>query len=1090
MRGTRFAIPIVVTFLLALGPIPSGAAVDPTRALLVQAESAGIAGNYRGADSLARLAQQRLRAASPRSAADRLDLVDGIVAWARPNANEACDTIAAWARWAADRHDRDHRGAAREQAWRSAGRAYQRAGHLDSAVVCYERAVLSLRSRPGATSEEAARLLASIAMQYLNAERSQEALRLGREAAAEWRRSPDADSIVLATALTAGARARLEQSQMDSARADLATALSLRLRRQGPDHGDLVWVWRHIATLRALTDDLPGAKTAVVEAVRIAVLTRPSGDAELIQVYAQAGSVCGAAGDAVEACRYGRLSLSAALGRYGRLHAVTASCRVALANSLSHLGDLASALEEGREAVDVQRQVLPESSGGRAYGLSTLGNIELEAGRPADAYEHFREAARIREAVLGPDHMLVAYSLGGMAQAAEGIGKYEEAIDLLGRVARTQESRGLQKQLFETWNALGRVQHRMGRDSLALTTLDRSVTIADSIFGMSSAAARTPRLLRLPVLRALGRDQEALDQALALAAAERQGTWDWIAAVSDREGLAAAESRSVALSAALEIASDGKAAPRTTRAIWDELTRSRLLAYQVQASRRFRRGLTPSSAAAYARLDSIRSAYAREFVAARLRTSGETPARLDSLRRSLEDAERRAAEALPHTAPRSIGIDEALRSLEDGDRLLAFARFERVARTVEIAKSETRAFGYVAFLGDRNGRVEAVALEDAALLDERVDRWGALVRRPSHDATGEADLERRTAEAGQSVRRTLWDPVAAGLEGAKRVFIVPDGAAANVDFGALPLPNGSYLAEVGPLLVPLSSERDLLPRRHEGLGMLALGAPDFDAGADGMPGAASARGPGTPTAADTSWIRFDPLPESRAEAVEAAEAWSKNGRVGGAVHVATDSLASERTLRQDASARAMLHVATHGFLLDPGAALEPPGSLRGVAALAPAPGSDRSIAGSVDWSLAGLALAGANRPRPTTGAEDDGVLTGAEIAALDLDRVGCAVLSACRSGASRAGRFESIQGLERAFRLAGVGQVVMSLWPVADEDARAWMRAFYGALLDRGLTVPEAVRAADLERLRALRVRGSEPRPDRWAPFFVRGERP
>jgi CHAT domain-containing protein len=189
----------------------------------------------------------------------------------------------------------------------------------------------------------------------------------------------------------------------------------------------------------------------------------------------------------------------------------------------------------------------------------------------------------------------------------------------------------------------------------------------------------------------------------------------------------------------------------------------------------------------------------------------------------------------------------------------------------------------------------------------------------------------------------------------------------------------------------------------------------------------------------------------------------------------------------------VLHLATHGFLLEgpasAAATTQADTARRGVGALVEPPATRVELAGSVDASVAGLALAGANVESAGRPAADDGILTAAEIAALDLSRVRCVLLSACRTGESRADRFESLQGLERALRVAGAGQVVMSLWPVADADAREWMRAFYAAWRGRGLGLAEAVRSADLERLRALTRDGVAPRPDRWAPFFARGER-
>ena len=98
--------------------------------------------------------------------------------------------------------------------------------------------------------------------------------------------------------------------------------------------------------------------------------------------------------------------------------------------------------------------------------------------------------------------------------------------------------------------------------------------------------------------------------------------------------------------------------------------------------------------------------------------------------------------------------------------------------------------------------------------------------------------------------------------------------------------------------------------------------------------------------------------------------------------------------------------------------------------------------------LSGLALAGANR-RATSGDGEDGILTAEEVGALDLGGVEWAVLSACDTGLGEIRAGEGVFGLRRAFQVAGVRTVIMSLWSVQDEanvaDARALRERLRGA---------------------------------------------
>jgi CHAT domain-containing protein len=138
-------------------------------------------------------------------------------------------------------------------------------------------------------------------------------------------------------------------------------------------------------------------------------------------------------------------------------------------------------------------------------------------------------------------------------------------------------------------------------------------------------------------------------------------------------------------------------------------------------------------------------------------------------------------------------------------------------------------------------------------------------------------------------------------------------------------------------------------------------------------------------------------------------------------------------------------------------------------------------------SPAAASLAGANRRAEAGPDVDDGLLTGDEIAALDLSGVEFVVLSACNTGLGDVLDGEGVLGLQRAFKIAGAGPVVMSLWPVEDRIARQWMRHFYAARLTPGVTTAEATRRASVAMLQERRRLGLSTAPSTWAPFVCVG---
>jgi CHAT domain-containing protein len=335
--------------------------------------------------------------------------------------------------------------------------------------------------------------------------------------------------------------------------------------------------------------------------------------------------------------------------------------------------------------------------------------------------------------------------------------------------------------------------------------------------------------------------------------------------------------------------------------------------------------------------------------------------------------------------------------------------------------------------------------------------------------------ERLYRTRATALRRRIWDPAAAVAGRAGRVLIVPDAALHLVDFAALPRDVGGYLVEGDTTLHYLSAERDVATTATGiGTGLLALGAPAFNAV------------PASPAIAMTAALRSDcvvrpgmrfaSLPESGREVATIARLWA--AEVDKPI-IARGAEASEAFVKAFSPGRRILHLATHAYVLGEGC-LPPGGQATGAAAQATLAQSPLLGAGLV---LAGATRAGAQRPDG-----DDGILTAEEIAALDLEGVEWAVLSACDSGLGEVRAGEGVFGLRRAFQIAGVHTVVMSLWPVADAAARHWMEALYVARLRGHQLTADAVRDAGRGMLAAQRQAHASTHPFYWSGFVAAGD--
>lgn len=78
---------------------------------------------------------------------------------------------------------------------------------------------------------------------------------------------------------------------------------------------------------------------------------------------------------------------------------------------------------------------------------------------------------------------------------------------------------------------------------------------------------------------------------------------------------------------------------------------------------------------------------------------------------------------------------------------------------------------------------------------------------------------------------------------------------------------------------------------------------------------------------------------------------------------------------------------------------------------------------------------------------EHGIVNGIDIESMNLGSCELAVLSACETGLGTADTREGVIGLQRAFKLAGVKKIIMTMWNVSDDATQMFMVAFYDYLL-------------------------------------------
>jgi CHAT domain-containing protein len=257
---------------------------------------------------------------------------------------------------------------------------------------------------------------------------------------------------------------------------------------------------------------------------------------------------------------------------------------------------------------------------------------------------------------------------------------------------------------------------------------------------------------------------------------------------------------------------------------------------------------------------------------------------------------------------------------------------------------------------------------------------------------------------------------------------------------------------------------------------LLVGAPNFENVSGDEPELAGGqqtvyRGPSSQCERFTR-LRFGALPGASDEVGAIARLWQAQeaSETAKGVLILTGAAATEARIKRVAPEYRVLHLATHAFVV--------------YGACASAKDIRR---GENPLILAGVALAGANQRGNANGERvEDGVLTAEEIATLDLRGVEWAVLSGCDTGSGEIRTAEGVLGLRRAFELAGVGALIMSLWPVEDQTTSQWMEKLYEARLG-GASAAESLRKASLDQLARARKTGQSTHPFGWGAFVAVG---
>lgn len=316
----------------------------------------------------------------------------------------------------------------------------------------------------------------------------------------------------------------------------------------------------------------------------------------------------------------------------------------------------------------------------------------------------------------------------------------------------------------------------------------------------------------------------------------------------------------------------------------------------------------------------------------------------------------------------------------------------------------------------------------------------------------------------------IWKPIEANIPKGSTVYYVPSGMIHSIALEALPLSDGTTLGQHYNF-VRLTSAREIVkvhnPNKIKRTATL-YGGLQYTLSSQKMEEEST-----TYEKSDLSWLMrseygksgFKDLRKTKEEVEKIGKTLKDNGFV---VKTYLESKGNaESFVALSGKSPSIVHVATHGFCYTPDEVKD-----------------NDYLSGYTDaMSLSGIVFAGGNAAwlgKKNADGVLGGVLTAKDIANLDFKGTDLIVLSACKTGQGKV-TAEGVFGLQRAFKKAGVGTIVMSLWNVDDKVASEFMTTLYEQLVSKQCRWNK--RKA-FEQTKSI-IRDKYPDPFHWAAFVM-----
>jgi len=759
----------------------------------------------------------------------------------------------------------------------------------------------------------------------------------------------------------------------------------------------------------------------------------------------------------------------------GKKHDAYASSLNNLAVLYKKAGDNKQALASFREVMDIQKKTLGEGHTNYAATQNNLADLYKDMRQYEKAMPLYKNALSIQEKALGTQHLDYAITLNNLADLFYSTAAFDKALPLYQKSLKIKRAT-LDKNhpsIAISLNNLAGIYKSKGQYEKALEYFDQALEIKQRMLGKEHPSYINSLYGKASVLSAMKKYSKAIklfSSAQALADAFIQAVFP---VMSEEQKLKFAQTQSVNYHALVSLVNSKLANNKEALEIALNAVLSRKSIVFDAQSRLYESiasNLDKDSKQLWDKLAEVRSYLAKEIQAGELdATSEKYQSAIREFQQKIFQLEKQLSDKSPlvkqELQQHKVTFEEVAKQLDDNSVLLEFVKIREIDWGTGNVSDTWR---YLVFVLNAKGDINLLDLGDADKLDMGFKK--AISAFDSFPV-----LQAEQDRASKFLYQILWRPVSQYLTGISDVIFSPDGALNLVPFVVMMDQQGSYLVE-NTSVSYVSSGRDLV--RHSQLfepvsGLFLAANPSFDLKVDTHK-IVIERQDNSRVRSSGFALQFTELPgtEREAKLIPAKFTGSKT--------VISGKDASEEAVIKTKRPE-VVHLATHGFFLQDIPLLTIEGNRgsqlqRYIDSLPE--GYENPLVRS------GLAFAGANYAAFSTGIYD-GVLTALEVSGMDLHGTDLVTLSACETGRGDVKTGEGVFGLRRAFALAGANNLMMSLWPVADEETALQMEIFYKNYR-AGKSPVEALRITQIESINRLRAKNNGyANPTLWAPFIV-----